>query len=108
MIPGEQEKLDRQIQVWNEITDLQNELQDSLTEYNPFLNIDNFAELDLKWEDNLPGYKAIHSLADIKNEFLQVSPLEGFDILQPTDLKFLYQKEWNLIKEKFLNLDIES
>jgi len=108
LIPGEREKLDRQIQVWNEIKQLKDELQFSVSEYNKNLDFDSLDDLNLEWKNNLPVYEAILSLAEIKNEVLYISPLEHLRVPRHADFEFLYDEEWNLIKEEILKLDTES
>ena len=108
LIPGEREKLDRQIQVWNEIKQLKDELQFSVSEYNKNLDFDSLDGLNLEWKNNLPVYEAILSLAEIKNEVLYISPLEHLWVPRHADFEFLYEEEWNLIKEEILKLDTES
>lgn len=108
LIPGEREKLDRQIQVWNEIKQLKDELQFSVSEYNKNLAFHSLDDLNLEWKNNLPVYEAILSLAEIKNEVLYISPLEHLRVPRHADFEFLYEEEWNLIKEEILKLDTES
>ena len=108
LIPGEREKLDRQLQVFNEIKEMHNEIQVSLKAFNEKLTFESFDDLNLQWSDTFPGYQALLSLTDIKEEFLQASPLNLYQIPQNTDLRFLYQREWKLIKEKILNLNPKS
>ena len=103
---GEREKLDRQIQVWNEIKQLKDELQFSVSEYNKNLDLDSLDDLNLEWKNNLPVYEAILSLAEIKNEVLYISPLEHLRVPRHADFEFLYEEEWNLIKEEILKLII--
>ena len=73
-IPGEQEKLDRQLQVWNDIKELQTEIQTSLSLYRKNLSLDNYAVKKINWNDSLPGFEALMSLSEIKNEFMHISP----------------------------------
>ena len=108
LIPGEREKLDRQIQVWNEIKQLKDELHLSVSEYNKNLDFDSLDDLNLEWKNNLPVYEAILSLAEIKNEVLHISPLEHLRVPRHADFEFFYDEEWNLIKEEILKLDTES
>ncbi|MEC8419961.1 MAG: hypothetical protein VXZ32_02450 [Verrucomicrobiota bacterium] len=108
LIPGEREKLDRQIQVWNEIKQLKDGLQFSVSEYNKNLDFDSLDGLNLEWKNNLPVYEAILSLIEIKNEVLYISPLEHLRVPRHADFEFLYEEEWNLIKEEILKLDTES
>ena len=108
LIPGEREKLDRQVQVLIEIKEMHSEIQVSLKAFNEKLTFESFDDLNLQWTDTFPGYQALLSLTDIKEEFLQASPLNLYQIPQNTDLRFLYQREWKLIKEKILNLNPES
>ena len=108
LIPGEREKLDRQIQVWNEIKQLKDELQFYVSEYNKNLASHSLDDLNLEWKNNLPVYEAILSLAEIKNEVLYISPLEHLRVPRHADFEFLYEEEWDLIKEEILKLDTES
>ena len=102
LIPGEREKLDRQIQVLQELESLQNDFQVSLNTLGESLNISSLTELSPEWTDMLPGYQALLSLTDIREEFLQVSPFDILQIPQNSDFKFLYQKEWDLIKNEII------
>ena len=102
LIPGEREKLDRQIQVLQELESLQNDFQVSLNTLGESLNISSLTELSPGWIDMLPGYQALLSLTDIREEFLQVSPFDILQIPQNSDFKFLYQKEWDLIKNEII------
>lgn len=102
LIPGEREKLDRQIQVLQELESLQNDFQVSLNTLGESLNISSLTELSPGWTDMLPGYQALLSLTDIREEFLQVSPFDILQIPQNSDFKFLYQKEWDLIKNEII------
>ena len=105
LIPGEKEKLDRQIEVWLEIEQLQNAIQHSLAEYTRNLNFNNFENPEINWNNNLQGFEAILSLVEIKNELLNISPFDNFDLPKNEDFQFLYQKEWNLIKETLIGLE---
>lgn len=102
LIPDEREKLDRQIQVLQELESLQNDFQVSLNTLGESLNISSLTELSPGWTDMLPGYQALLSLTDIREEFLQVSPFDILQIPQNSDFKFLYQKEWDLIKNEII------
>jgi hypothetical protein len=108
LIPSESEKLDRQLKVFNEIKEMHSEIQVSLKAFNEKLTFESFDDLNPEWTYTFPGYQALLSLTDIKEEFLQASPLDLYQIPQNTDLEFLYQREWKLIKEKILNLNPES
>ena len=108
LIPGEREKLDRQLQVFNEIKEMHSEIQVSLKAFNEKLTFESFDNLNPQWTETFPGYQALLTLAGIKDEFLEISPFDVYQIPQHSDLKFLYQKEWELIKEKVLNMDSES
>ena len=102
LIPGEKEKLDKQIEAWNEIEQLQNAIQHSLAGYTRNLNFNNFENPEINWNNNLPGFEALLSLVEIKNELLHISPFDNFDLPKNEDFQFLYQKEWNLIKETLI------
>ena len=108
LIPGEREKLDRQLQVWNEIGELQEEIEASIIQHNEKLKIYNLENLEIEWQDHLPGYEALISIAEIKNELLRISPFENIRVPVNSDLQFLYQKEWDIIKESILTLGSES
>ena len=108
LIPGEREKLDRQVQVLIEIKEMHSEIQVSLKAFNEKLSFESFDNLNPQWTETFPGYQALLTLAGIKDEFLEISPFDVYQIPQHSDLKFLYQKEWELIKEKVLNMDSES
>ena len=108
LIPGEREKLDRQLQVWNEIGELKEEIETSLLQHNEKLKIYNLENLEIGWQDHLPGYEALISIAEIKNELLRISPFENIRVPVNSDLQFLYQKEWDIIKESILTLGSES
>ena len=108
VIPGEREKLDRQLQVWNEIGELQEEIETSIIQHNEKLKIYNLENLEIEWQGHLPGYEALISIAEIKNELLRISPFENIRVPVNSDLQFLYQKEWDIIKESILTLGSES
>ena len=104
LLPGEREKLDMQLQVWNEIGELKEEIETSLLQNNEKLKIYNLENLEIGWQDHLPGYEALISIAEIKNELLRISPFENIRVPVNSDLQFLYQKEWDIIKESILTL----
>ena len=104
LLPGEREKLDMQLQVWNEIGELKEEIETSLLQHNEKLKIYNLENLEIGWQDHLPGYEALISIAEIKNELLRISPFENIRVPVNSDLQFLYQKEWDIIKESILTL----
>ena len=108
LIPGEKEKLNMQLQVWNEIGELQEEIEASIIQHNEKLKIYNLENLEIEWQDHLPGYEALISIAEIKNELLRISPFENIRVPVNSDLQFLYQKEWDIIKESILTLGSES
>ena len=108
LLPGEREKLDMQLQVWNEIGELQEEIETSIIQQNQKLKIYNLENLEIGWQDHLPGYEALISIAEIKNELLRISPFENIRVPVNSDLQFLYQKEWDIIKESILTLGSES
>ena len=108
LLPGEREKLDMQLQVWNEIGELKEEIETSLLQHNGKFKIYNLENLEIEWQDHLPGYEALISIAEIKNELLRISPFENIRVPVNSDLQFLYQKEWDIIKESILTLGSES
>ena len=108
LLPGEREKLDMQLQVWNEIGELQEEIEASIIQHNEKLKIYNLENLEIEWQDHLPGYEALISITEIKNELLRISPFENIRVPVNSDLQFLYQKEWDIIKENILTLGSES
>ena len=108
LIPGEQEKLDQQLQAWNEVKQLHDEIQTSLTAYKRNLRFDEYEGLKINWNDNFLGVGALFSLTEIKNEFLHISPFDNVDLPGHGDFEFLYKKEWDIIKESFLNSDLDS
>ena len=108
LLPGEREKLDMQLQVWNEIGELQDEIETSLLQHNEKLKIYNLENLEIEWQDHLPGYEALISIAEIKNELLHISPFENIRVPVNSVLQFLYQTEWDIIKESILTLGSES
>ena len=108
LLPGEREKLDMQLQVWNEIGELKEEIETSLLQHNEKLKIYNLENLEIEWQGHLPGYEALISIAEIKNELLRISPFENIRVPVNSDLQFLYQKEWDIIKESILTLGSES
>lgn len=108
LLPGEREKLDMQLQVWNEIGELKEEIETSLLQHKEKLKIYNLENLEIGWQDHLPGYEALISIAEIKNELLRISPFENIRVPVNSDLQFLYQTEWDIIKESILTLGSES
>ena len=108
LIPGEREKLERQMQVLDEVKETQQQIEASLHSLTEMLAQRSALNLKKEWVASIPGYQALLSLAEVRDEFIQVSPI---DILQKphiNDFKFLYQKELNLIRETFLKKDTES
>jgi len=108
LIPGEREKLERQMQVLGEVKETQQQIEASLHSLTEMLAQRSALNLKKEWVDSIPGYQALLSLAEVRDEFIQVSPI---DILQKphiNDFKFLYQKELNLLRETFLKKDTES
>jgi hypothetical protein len=108
LFPGEREKLEKQMLVLYEIKETQEELEQAIQALAENLGKKSTFHLKREWTDHFPGYQAIWSLADIKNEFLQVSPMDILPEAQNTDFEFLYQKELNLIKETFLKKDQDT
>ena len=108
LLPGEREKLDMQLQVWNEIGELKEEIETSLLQHNEKLKIYNLENLEIEWQRHLPGYEALISIAEIKNELLRISAFENIRVPVNSDLQFLYQTEWDIIKESILTLGPES
>ena len=108
LIPGEREKLERQMQVLGEVKETQQQIEASLHSLTEMLAQRSELNLKKEWVASIPGYQALLSLAEVRDEFIQVSPI---DILQKphiNDFKFFYQKELNLIRETFLKKDTES
>jgi len=108
LIPGEREKLERQMQVLDEVKETQQQLEASLHSLTETLAQRNALNLKKEWVASIPGYQALLSLAEVRDEFIQASPI---DILQKphiNDFKFLYQKELNLLRETFLKKDTQS
>ena len=68
LIPGEREKLERQIEAWNEIEQLKVEIKNSLAGYKRF-KFNDFENTEINWNNNLPGFEALIS-DKIKNELL--------------------------------------
>ena len=108
LFPGEREKLEKQMLVLNEIKETQEELEQAIQTLAENLSQKSTFHLKREWADHFPGYQAIWSLADIKNELLQVSPMDILPEARNTDFEFLYQKELNLIKETFLKKDQDT
>jgi hypothetical protein len=108
LFPGEREKLEKQMLVLNEIKETQEELEKSLNALAENLSQSFRLQDRIEWTGNFPAYHALSSLADIKNEFLQVSPMDILLEAQNTDFEFLYRQELNLIKETFLKKDQDT
>ena len=108
LIPGEREKLERQIEAWNEIEQLKVEIKNSLAGYKRDLSFNDFENTEINWNNNLPGFEALLSLIKVKNELLYISPFENLDLPRNEDFQFLYQKEWNLIKETLIGLESKN
>lgn len=66
---------------------MHSEIQVSLKAFNEKLTFESFDELNLQWPDTFPGYQALLSLTDIKEEFLQASPLNLYQIPQKNRFK---------------------
>ena len=108
LLPGEREKLEMQLQALSQLGELQDEIETSLLQHNEKLKINNLENLEIEWQGHLPGYEALISIAEIKNELLRISPFENIRVPVNSDLQFLYQKEWDIIKESILTLGPES
>jgi hypothetical protein len=108
LFPGERDKLDKQMLVLDEIKETQNEIEEVLQGLAANLNQTSTFHFKREWAENFPGYLALLSVADLKKEFLQVSPLDILPKTQNIDFEFLYQKELNLIREIFFKKDTES
>ena len=108
LIPGEREKLQMQLQALSQLGELQEEIETSIIQKNEKLKIYNLENFEIDWQDHLPGYEALKSIAAIKNELLRISPFENIRVPVNSDLQFLYQKEWDIIKESILTLGSES
>ena len=103
LIPGEREKLEKQMLVLYEIKETKDEFEKSLNALGENLSQSFRLQDKIEWTGNFPAYHALLSLADIKNEFIQVSPMDILPKTLNTDFEFLYRRELNLIKETFLN-----
>lgn len=108
LIPGEQEKLERQMQVLGEVKETQQQIEASLHRLTETLAQRSALNLKKEWVDSIPGYQALISLAEVRDEFLQVSPIDILPKPHNSDFKFLYQKELNLLREIFLKKDTKS
>ena len=108
LIPGEREKLERQIEAWNEIEQLKVEIKNSLAGYKKDLSFNDFENTEINWNNNLPGFEALLSLIKVKNELLYISPFENLELPRNEDFQFFYQKEWNLIKETIIGLESKN
>lgn len=108
LIPGEHEKLEKQMLVLYEIKETKDEIEESLNALAENLSQSFRLQDKIEWTGNFPAYNALLSLADIKNEFFQVSPMDIIPKTQNTDFEFLYRRELNLIKETFLNQDKDT
>ena len=108
LITDERDKLERQMQVLDEIKETQQQIEASLHSLTETLVQRSSLNLKKEWVDSFPGYQALLSLTDVKGEFLQVSPIDILPKPHNSDFKFLYQKELNLIRETFLKKDTES
>ncbi len=97
-----------QLQALSQLGELQEEIETSIIQKNEKLKIYNLENLEIDWQDHLPGYEALKSIAAIKNELLRISPFENIRVPVNSDLQFLYQKEWDIIKESILTLSSES
>lgn len=105
IIPGEREKLERQMQVLNEIKETKKEIEASLHSLTETLTHNSAPNFNKEWVDSFPGYQALLSLADIRDEFLQIPPIDVFHVPQNINFEFLYKREWELIKEKVIGRD---
>ena len=108
LITDERDKLERQMQVLDEIKETQQQIEASLHSLTETLVQRSSLNLKKEWVDSFPGYQALLSLTDVKDEFLQVYPIDILPKPHNSDFKFLYQKELNLIRETFLKKDTES
>ena len=108
LIPGEREKLEKQIEAWNEIEQLKVEIKNSLAGYKRDLSFNDFENTEINWNNNLPGFEALLSLIKVKDELLYISPFENLDLPRNEHFQFLYQKEWNLIKETLIGLESKN
>ncbi|MAH26975.1 MAG: hypothetical protein CMI19_08510 [Opitutae bacterium] len=108
LIPGEREKFEKKMLVLYEIKETKDEFEKSLNALGENLNQSFRLQDKIEWTGNFPAYHALLSLADIKNEFIQVSPMDILPKTQNTDFEFLYRRELNLIKETFLNQDKDT
>ena len=105
LIPGEREKLERQMQVLDEVKETQQQIEASLHSLTEMLAQRSALNLKKEWVDSIPGYQALLSLAEVRDEFIQVSPIDILQVPQNIDFKFLYKREWELIREKIIVQD---
>ena len=108
LFPGEREKLEKQMLVLYEIKETKDEFEKSLNALGENLSQSFRLQDKIEWTGNFPAYHALLSLADIKNEFIQVSPMDILPKTLNTDFEFLYRRELNLIKETFLKKDQDT
>lgn len=108
LVPGEREKLEKQMLVLYEIKETKDEIEESLNALAENLSQSFRLQDKIEWTGNFPAYQALLSLTDVKDEFLQISPIDILPKPHNSDFKFLYQKELNLIRETFLKKDTES
>ena len=108
LVPREREKLEKQMLILYEIKETKDEIEESLNALAENLSQSFRLQDKIEWTDNFPAYHALLSLADIKNEFFQVSPMDIIPKTQNTDFEFLYRRELNLIIETFLNQDKDT
>jgi hypothetical protein len=103
LIPGEREKFEKKMLILYEIKETKDVFEKSLNALGENLSQSFRLQDKIEWTGNFPAYHALLSLADIKNEFIQVSPMDILPKTLNTDFEFLYRRELNLIKETFLN-----
>ena len=104
IFPGERQKLEKQMLVLDDIKETQEEIKQTIQALAENLSQKSTFHLKRELADDFPGYQALLSLTDIKDEFLQVSLFDIIHIPQNTDFEFLYKREWELIKEDIIEL----
>ena len=76
-----------QLQALSQLGELQEEIETSIIQQNEKLKIYNLENLEIDWQDHLPGYEALKSIAAIKNELLRISPVENIRVPVNSDLQ---------------------
>ena len=109
LIPVEREKLEKQMLVLYEIKETKDNFEESLHTFTQTVTQINALNFKKEWVNSFPGYQALLSIVDLREEFFQVSPTDILHIPQNIDFEFLYKREWELIREEIIGLEsIES